>query len=80
MESVFSTMTPERTDRRTYVSRDLACADVFDDSERFYNPRRRQSTLGQVSWHQFEKARPSLGSCSGIRGKPRQINDALGSE
>ncbi|MSQ64265.1 MAG: hypothetical protein EXR33_10630, partial [Betaproteobacteria bacterium] len=36
-------------------------ADVFDYIERFYNPRRRHSTLGQVSPDQFEKARPSLG-------------------
>jgi len=61
MESFFSTMKTERTDRRAYVTRDQARADVFDYIERFYNPRRRHSTLGQVSPDQFEKARPSLG-------------------
>jgi putative transposase len=29
-------------------------ADVFDYIERFYNPRRRHSTLGYVSPVQFE--------------------------
>ena len=61
MESFFSTMKTERTARRTYVTRDQARADVFDYIERFYNPRRRHSTLGQVSPDQFEKARESLG-------------------
>ena len=60
MESFFSTMKTERTARRTYVTRDEARADVFDYIERFYNPRRRHSTLGQVSPDQFEKARERL--------------------
>jgi putative transposase len=30
-------------------------ADVFDYIERFYNPKRRHSTLGQVSPVEFEK-------------------------
>jgi len=49
IESFFSTMKTERTNRRRYASRDEARADVFDYIERFYNPRRRHSTLGQVS-------------------------------
>ena len=61
MESFFSTMKTERTARRAYVTRDEIRADVFDYIERFYNPRRRHSTLGQVSPDQFEKARKSLG-------------------
>jgi len=61
MESFFSTMKTERTARRTYVTRDEIRADVFDYIERFYNPRRRHSTLGQVSPDQFEKARECLG-------------------
>jgi putative transposase len=61
MESFFSTMKTERTARRTYVTRDEVRADVFDYIERFYNPRRRHSTLGQVSPDQFEKARLGLG-------------------
>ncbi len=61
MESFFSTMKTERTARRTYGTRDEVRADVFDYIERFYNPRRRHSTLGQVSPDQFEKARECLG-------------------
>ena len=61
MESFFSTMKTERTARRNYVTRDEARADVFDYIERFYNPRRRHSTLGQVSPNQFEMATESLG-------------------
>ena len=60
MESFFSTMKTERTARRSYVTRDEARADVFDYIERFYNPRRQHSTLGQVSPDQFEKATKSL--------------------
>jgi putative transposase len=61
MESFFSTMKTERTSRRRYVRRDEARADVFDYVERFYNPRRRHSTLGQVSPDQYERANRGLG-------------------
>jgi len=49
MESFFSTLKTERTARKIYRTRDAARADVFDYIERFYNPRRRHSTLGYVS-------------------------------
>lgn len=61
MESFFSSLKTERTSRTRYRTRDEARADVFDYIERFYNPRRRHSTLGQVSPDQFEKAWASLG-------------------
>lgn len=61
MESFFSTLKLERTNRKRYATRDQARADVFDYIERFYNPRRRHSTLGQVSPDQFEHAWKSLG-------------------
>jgi putative transposase len=61
MESFFSTLKRERVYRRQYATRDEARADVFDYIERFYNPRRRHSTLDLVSPDQFEKANPSLG-------------------
>ena len=54
MESFFSSLKTERTARKTYRTRDEAKADVFDYIERFYNPRRRQSTLGYVSPAEFE--------------------------
>jgi putative transposase len=49
MESFFSTLKTERTGRKTYRTRNAARADVFDYIERFYNPIRRHSTLGNVS-------------------------------
>jgi putative transposase len=56
MESFFSTLKTERTSRKIYQTRDEARADVFDYIERFYNPRRRHSTLGYLSPIDYEKA------------------------
>lgn len=55
MESFFSTLKTERTSKSNYTSRDQARADVFDYIERFYNPRRRHSTLQYVSPVRFEE-------------------------
>jgi putative transposase len=55
MESFFSSLKTERTARKTYRTRDEAKADVFDYIERFYNPRRRHSTIGYLSPVEFEK-------------------------
>ena len=55
MESFFSSSKTERTERKTYRTRDQAKADVFDYIERFYNPTRRHSTLGYLSPMDFEK-------------------------
>jgi putative transposase len=55
MESFFSTLKSERCHRRRYASRDEARADIFDYVERFYNPVRRHSTLGNVSPIAFER-------------------------
>jgi putative transposase len=55
MESFFSTLKTERVHRRHYRTRDEARADIFDYIERFYNLRRRHSTLGQISPMEFEK-------------------------
>ena len=55
MESFFSSLKTERTARTTYRTRDQAKADVFDYIERFYNPRRRHSTLGYLSPIEFER-------------------------
>jgi len=54
MESFFSSLKTERTARKTYRTRDQAKADVFDYIERFYNPRRRHSTIGYLSPMEFE--------------------------
>lgn len=57
VESFFSTLKTERTNRKHYLTRDAARADVFDYIERFYNPIRRHSTLGNLSPINFERAR-----------------------
>lgn len=56
MESFFSTLKIERVYRTHYATRDAARADVFDYIERFYNPIRRHSTLGNRSPVAFEQA------------------------
>jgi putative transposase len=55
MESFFSRMKDERVTRRRYLRRDEARADIFDYIERFYNPRRRHSSLGGISPMEYEK-------------------------
>lgn len=60
MESFFSTLKIERTNRKIYATRDEARADVFDYIERFYNAKRRHSTLGYLSPIDYEKS-----ACSG---------------
>ena len=55
MESFFSRLKDERVSRRTYRTRAEAKADIFDYIERFYNPRRRHSTLGGLSPVEYEK-------------------------
>lgn len=54
-ESFFSSLKTERTARKSYRTRDEAKADVFDYVERWYNPRRRHSTLGYLSPIAFEE-------------------------
>jgi putative transposase len=54
MESFFSSLKTERTARKTYRTRNEARSDVFDYIERFYNAKRRHSTIGYVSPMEFE--------------------------
>jgi len=54
MESFFSSLKTERSARKVYRTRDEAKADVFDYIERFYNPKRRHSTIGYMSLVEFE--------------------------
>jgi putative transposase len=54
MESFFSSLKTERTARKMYRTRDEAKSDVFDYIERFYNPKRRHSTIGYMSPVEFE--------------------------
>jgi putative transposase len=55
MESFFSSLKTERIARKLYRTRDDAKADVFDYIERFYNPKRRHSTIGYLSPMEFER-------------------------
>ena len=55
MESFFSSLKTERTGNKTYRTRDQAKADVFDYIERFYNSKRRHSTIGYLSPMEFER-------------------------
>ena len=54
IKSFFSSLKTERTARKTYRMRDEAKADVFDYLERFYNAKRRHSTIGHKSPMEFE--------------------------
>ena len=54
MASFFSTLKTEQTASTVYRTRNEARADVFDDIERFYNPRRRHSKLGYISPIEYE--------------------------
>ena len=55
MESFFSSLKTERTVRKLYRTRNQARAAVFDYIERFYNSRRRHSTIGYLSPMEFER-------------------------
>ena len=75
MESFFSSLKTERTARKVYRTRDDARADVFDYIERFYNPRRRHSTLGYMSPVEFEeKGYVSLTACP--KNRQQAISDS----
>ena len=54
MWSFFPTLKTERTTRKTYRTRGHAKADVFDYIERFYNVKRRHSTISHLSPAEFE--------------------------
>ena len=51
----FSSLKTERTARKIYRTREDAKTDVFDYIERFYNAKRRHSTIGYMSPMEFER-------------------------
>jgi putative transposase len=55
MDSFFSTPKTERTAHKAYRSRDQAKVDVFDFIERFYDLKRRHSTIGYRSPIEYER-------------------------
>jgi putative transposase len=54
VESFFGTLKPELLYRRSWPTRDLTVDAIGDFIDRFYNPRRRHSTLGYVSPIEYE--------------------------
>jgi putative transposase len=54
MESFFSSLKIERVHQRSYTTRQEVRADIFDYIERFYDTRRRHSTIGYLSPMEFE--------------------------
>jgi putative transposase len=54
MESFLSSLKTERTAGKMYRAQDQAKADVLDYIERFYNVKRRHSTIGYMSPAKFE--------------------------
>jgi putative transposase len=56
LESFFATLESELIDRTSWRTRAEARLAVFDYIEAFYNPRRRHSSLGQLSPVHFERA------------------------
>lgn len=75
MESSFSSLKTERTARKVYRTRSEAKADVFGYIERFYNPKRRHSTLGYLSPMEFEN-KAGLAQ-SGVRKTGSRPNGAI---
>lgn len=55
MESFFSSLKTELVRQKAYRTLDQARDDVFDYIKRFYNPKRRHSTIGYVSPAEFER-------------------------
>ncbi len=54
-ESFFQLLKRERIKRHIYATRSDARTDIVDYIERFYNPKRRHSTLGGISPVEYEK-------------------------
>jgi putative transposase len=73
MESFFSSLKTERVGRKTYRTRDEARADVFDYIERFYNPKRRHSTIGYLNPRSSRARWDSLSGCHPNRVQARCV-------
>ena len=54
-ESFFATLKKDRTNRRSWPTRELLRSEVFDFIEGWYNPHRRHSSLGGVSPAEWER-------------------------
>ena len=54
IESFWSTMQRELLDRQHWSSRVQLASAIFEWIEGWYNPRRRHTSLGNLSPHEFE--------------------------
>ena len=54
IESFWSTMQRELLDRRSWTSREELASAIFEWIEGWYNPRRRHTSIGNMSPHDFE--------------------------
>lgn len=77
VESFFSSLKKERTNKRIYKTRELAKADTFDCIEVFYNRTRRRSHLGGVSPEVFEHASKWGWSVSENQGKSKDVANTV---
>jgi putative transposase len=75
-ESFFATLECELIDRRTWHTHAQAKSEIFTWIEAWYNPRRRHSSIGQMSPMNFERQhaqkqeRPATKAPSGEHGLP----------
>ena len=53
-ESLMSTIKSECVHRQTFKNREIAKLEIFDYIERFYNPLRIHSALGNMTPNEFE--------------------------
>jgi len=53
-ESFFGTLQLELLDTRTWATRQELANAIFEWIEAWYNPRRRHTSLGMLSPHEFE--------------------------
>ncbi|MFC8503818.1 integrase core domain-containing protein [Pedococcus sp. NPDC057267] len=54
IESFWSTMQRELLDRQSWSTRVQLASAIFEWIEGWYNPRRRHTSLGNLSPHEFE--------------------------
>lgn len=63
MESFFSALKTELLSKKHYRTRDELRADVFYYIEKFYNARRRHSTIGNISSVRFDNLKCASRKC-----------------
>jgi transposase InsO family protein len=77
VESFFSTLKTELVHHERYATRAAARQSLFEYIEVFYNRRRRHSSLGYVSPHEFEEAaaRRNRKEVGGLKCKAQQADN-----